>query len=217
MEIKYLGHAAFSLKSKGTRLIFDPFDPVMVGLNFKKREADLVCVSHQHQDHNFVQGVGGSPFVISGPGEYEIKGIKVTGIGSFHDESQGKERGPNTIYLVEAEGVFLCHLGDLGHKLNDNQLKKLEKVDVLFVPVGGFYTIDAKVAVEVTAQVEPKVVIPMHFRPEKANKAVGLKLLPLTDFIKEIGETPKVEKELNLGRKDLGDEKLSVVVLEESN
>jgi len=214
MEIKYLGHSAFYIKSKNARVVFDPFDPSMVGLPLKKMEADVVCVSHDHNDHNFVDGVEGNPYVISGPGEYEVKGVKVTGIPSFHDDAGGKDRGRNSIYLVEVEDVFVCHLGDLGHKLTDNQLKGLEKVDVLLIPVGGFYTIDSKAANEVIAQIEPKMVIPMHFRPAKTSKPVFDKLGSLDDFLKEMGETPRYEKSLTVNKNDFVEEQVSLVVLE---
>lgn len=213
MEIKYLGHASFFVKGREAKMVFDPFTPTYVGLPFKSLDCDIVCVSHDHDDHNNVSGLEGNPYVIKGPGEYEVKGVNIVGIQSFHDEEDGKKRGRNTIYLVEMDGLFLCHLGDLGHKLSDSQLSLLDKVDILFVPVGGFYTIDSKVAVEVISQIEPRIIIPMHYR------VTGMKpnfneLSTLEDFLKEVGETPRFEQTLKIGKDDVSQDQVSLVVLE---
>ncbi|MBI2590332.1 MAG: MBL fold metallo-hydrolase [Candidatus Blackburnbacteria bacterium] len=190
MDITWLGHSSFRIKGKNASIVTDPFDP-SVGLKFPKVEADMVTVSHDHQDHNQSRLVGGNPKVITGPGEYEIREVSIFGIPSYHDSNNGRERGPNTIYTISIDGMHLCHLGDLGHKLTQDQLGEIGNIDILFVPVGGVYTIDAQVAVEVVTAIEPKVVIPMHY------KVPGLKyeLAEVSGFVKEIGMEPaKVDK-----------------------
>ena len=215
MEIKYLGHSSFLAKGKNAKVVFDPFDPLMVGLPFKKIEAEVVCVSHPHHDHDFTGVVEGNPYVVRGPGKYEIKGVKISGISSFHDDENGSKRGRNTIYVAEIDGIFLCHLGDLGHKLSDKQLSGIEGVDVLFIPVGGFYTIDPKTAVEVIAQIEPKIVVPMHYKVEGMKTAFD-SLHRVEDLTSEMGERPRRESVLKVGREDLLLEGTSLVILENS-
>ena len=200
MRIRYLGHACFMITSdSGTRIITDPFT---TGGNLTygeiKESADIVTVSHDHGDHNNVAAVKGDPKVVKDkttwvlpeailepsyvkdriPGLYndkkEISNIRFNAIHTYHDNVEGKQRGKNTIFCFEVDGVRVCHLGDLGHWLSDKQVAELGKVDILLIPVGGFYTIDAKVATEVGNQVKPKVIIPMHWnykwnKPEIAN------------------------------------------------
>lgn len=143
MDISFLGHSAFKLKGKTASVVTDPYDP-SIGLKFPKTEADIVTITHDHLDHNAADQVGGNPFVISGPGEYEVKGIKIIGVPSFHDEKKGEVRGKNTIYNIKIDGLYICHLGDLGQtELGSEQSDAIGQVDVLLIPVGGFYTIDA--------------------------------------------------------------------------
>src|SRR3989344_2417944 len=143
MDITYLGHSSFKLRGKGSIVVTDPFGPV-VGLPFPKHTtADIVTVSHDHEDHNAADLVEGNPFVVRGPGEYEIKGVGVVGLGVFHDDAGGTKRGKNTIYRIELDGISIVHLGDLGHELSSAQVDSLDGVDILLVPVGGVYTIDA--------------------------------------------------------------------------
>ncbi|MEW6232385.1 MAG: MBL fold metallo-hydrolase [Chloroflexota bacterium] len=182
MEISYLGHACFRLKGKEVTVITDPYDK-SVGYNLGRPTADIVTVSHDHLDHNYVPGVGGNPKVVKGPGEYEIKGVTITGIGAFHDEQGGKQRGKNTIYLIGIEELVICHLGDLGHRLAQSQVEAMERIDVLLVPVGGFCTIDAAQAAEMVSLLEPKIVVPMHFKTEVAK----LDIDPVDRFLKEMG------------------------------
>ena len=185
MEIKYLGHSSFLIKTKTAKIVTDPFDPEMVGLKFPKTEADIVTVSHQHKDHNNIKAVKGEPFLVEGPGEYEVKGVFIQGIPSFHDDVNGKERGPNTIYIIEAEEMRFCHLGDLGQKLlTDEQVDKIGAVDVLMVPVGGEYTIDSASAQKIIGQIDPKIVIPMHFSLPKSKS----KLDDVSKFLKAMGK-----------------------------
>lgn len=166
MDITWYGQSCFKVKGKNVTVVTDPFDPDFTGLKKLKLEADIVTISHQHQDHNNTQVVGGEPFVVEASGEYEVKGVAIHGVSTFHDNKDGRERGKNTIYSIEIDGITICHCGDLGHTLSVSQLEQLEDVDILLVPVGGVYTIGPTEAVEVVSQIAPKVVIPMHYKVE---------------------------------------------------
>jgi len=167
-KIYWAGRSCFQIsvsnhKDHSVDIVIDPYDE-KVGLKLPNLSADILLVTHNHHDHNNIKGVKGTPFIIDGPGEYEVKEVFVQGISSFHDDQGGKERGQNTIYVFEAEEMKFCHLGDLGQKqLTDEQLEKIDKVDVLMIPVGGGYTIDSPAAQKIISQIEPKVVIPMHY------------------------------------------------------
>lgn len=213
MEITYLGHSSFKIRGKNVTVVTDPFDPKMVGLKFPSINADIVTISHHHQDHDYIAGVTQEPFVIDGPGEYEISGTRVLGLSSFHDNKQGAERGENTIYEIRLDGLNLVHLGDLGEKLADGEAEALDGVDILFVPVGGFYTIGASEAQEVIAQLEPKIIIPMHYQRSGLNPNVFAKLLPLEDFLKAMGKTEVVPQDKLVISKDKLTEETQVVVL----
>ena len=148
MEITYLGHASFRIKGKTTTVVTDPYKPDHVGLKFPKHiSADIVSVSHDHPDHNAIHQIEGAAYVVNGPGEYEIKGVGVIGLSTFHDEEKGAKRGKNTIYRIEMDGLSIVHLGDLGHTLSAEEVDSLDGVDILMIPVGGVYTIDAAKAV----------------------------------------------------------------------
>ncbi|MEK9146718.1 MAG: MBL fold metallo-hydrolase [Patescibacteria group bacterium] len=170
VDIWWHGQACFKVKGKNASVVFDPYDPAFTGLPPLKIAGDIVCVSHQHQDHNNASAVvpteeGKTPFVISGPGEYEILGVNIVGIASFHDDSNGKDRGKNTIYLATVDDVNIVHLGDLGQKrLTQEQVELLSICDVLLIPVGSVYTISGRDAPEVIAQIEPKIIVPMHYK-----------------------------------------------------
>jgi L-ascorbate metabolism protein UlaG (beta-lactamase superfamily) len=181
MEITWLGHSCFRLKGSEATVITDPYAPDL-GYTLGKPKADIVTVSHQHSDHNYVQGIPDAR-VISGPGEYEISNVLVLGITTYHDDVQGAQRGKNTVYLVEMDEVTVCHLGDLGHVLTSEQTEELDNVDVLLIPVGGVFTIDARLAAEVVRQLSPKVVIPMHYK----TPVVTLELEPVDRFLRELG------------------------------
>jgi L-ascorbate metabolism protein UlaG (beta-lactamase superfamily) len=167
-KIYWAGQSCFEIevsnsKDHSATIVIDPYDE-KTGPKLPNLSADILLVTHDHHDHNNIKGVKGEPFVIQGPGEYEVKGVFVQGIPSFHDNVQGKERGMNTIYVMEAEDIRFCHLGDLGQKeLTDEQLEKIDGVDVLMIPVGGEYTIDSSSAQKIISQIEPKIVIPMHY------------------------------------------------------
>jgi L-ascorbate metabolism protein UlaG (beta-lactamase superfamily) len=169
MKIKWLGHASFLITSDtGVKIITDPYEPIL-GMNYKPIDefADIVTVSHGHSDHNNVAAVQGNPQIIDESTPVEMKGIKISGIDTFHDSSSGNERGPNIIYCMEVDGIKICHLGDLGHMLSDRQVAAIGKVDVLMAPVGGNFTIDAGTADAVIEKLKPAVVMPMHFCNER--------------------------------------------------
>ena len=182
MDITWLGHSCFRIKGSRTTVITDPYSPDL-GYILGKPTAPIVTVSHQHPGHSYVQGVGGQPKVVKGPGEYEISGVLIIGIATFHDGERGKKRGKNTVYLMEIDEISVCHLGDLGHVLTGEQVVEIDNVDVLLLPVGGVSTINAPVAAEVVRQLEPKAVIPMHYK----TPALGWELEPVERFLKEIG------------------------------
>ena len=191
-------------------MVTDPFSNE-IGFKLPKMEANVLLVSHQHYDHNNVKGVAGNPFLIEGPGEYEIRGIFIQGISSFHDSREGKERGRNTIYTIDAEDMRICHLGDLGQKeLTPEQLDKIDNVDILMVPVGGTYTVDAKGASGIISQIEPRIVIPMHYKIPK----LKIKLEGVDRFLKEMGKkTSEAQQKLLIKKKDLPKEETKIIVL----
>lgn len=169
MKVKWLGHAAFLITSdEGVKIITDPYKPGVYGLEYGsiKDEADIVITSHEHDDHNYVAGVPGNPQVIRGAGSHQANGIDFKGVSCHHDESGGKERGDNTIFCFTVNGIKLCHLGDLGHNLSAEQVASIGDVDVLLIPAGGSFTIDAAGADRVIGQLKPHVAIPMHFKTD---------------------------------------------------
>jgi L-ascorbate metabolism protein UlaG (beta-lactamase superfamily) len=175
MKIKWLGHSSFLITTDaGTRIITDPYAP-SDKLNYGeiKESADIVTKSHDHFDHGNVAAVMGNPEVVGESGSVETKGIQFHGIPTHHDESGGGQRGNNIIFCFEVDGIRVCHLGDLGHQLGDKEVAELGKVDILLAPVGGFYTIDAKVATEVSAKLVPKVIIPMHYKNDRCDLPIS--------------------------------------------
>ncbi len=167
MKIKWLGHASFLITSEtGTKVITDPY-VTAENLNYGeiKESANIVTVSHEHGDHSNVSGVRGNPEAVRGTAK--VKGIEFKGIPTYHDNTGGSQRGKNTVFYFEVDGVKVCHLGDLGHPLSDKQAAELGSVDILLIPVGGFFTIDAKVASQLCDRLKPRVIIPMHFRNDK--------------------------------------------------
>jgi len=179
-----LGHSCFRIKGSQAIVITDPFPPD-TGYSLGKQTADIVSVSHWHPSHSYVQGISGESRLIKGPGEYEIAGVLVLGIATFHDSVKGQSRGKNTAYLMEIDGVAVCHLGDIGHVLGDEQIEEMGNIDVLLLPVGGVSTINPAMAAEVIRKVEPKVVIPMHYKTPATNR----ELEPVENFLKEMGVT----------------------------
>lgn len=182
MKIKWLGHASFLITSEdGLRIITDPYS-VGGGINYGRIEetADIVTVSHKHGDHNNVASVRGKPDIVDAPGVRKVKGIDFKGFASYHDEARGQQRGPNIILCFTLDGIRICHLGDLGHQLEDSKTAEIGQVDILLVPVGGLFTIDAKVATTVCEALNPKVVIPMHYKTARCDYPIAR----VDDFLK---------------------------------
>ncbi len=194
-----MGHSCFRIRASQAVVITDPYPPDL-GYSLGKPAANIVTVSHQHPSHSYTQGIGGEPRLITGPGEYEISGILIIGIAAFHDAERGRKRGKNTVYLMEVDGITVCHLGDLGHVLTAEQIEEIDDVDVLLLPVGGVSTIDAPMAAEVIRQLEPKVVVPMHYKTQALNR----ELEPVEKFLKEMGmERVDSQPKLSLSRSNL--------------
>lgn len=210
MDIYFYGQACVKLKGKTAQVFIDPYKEEFTGLKLPKDlTADIAISTHNHDDHNNLEAITGDPIKITGPGEYEVKGVSVLGVSTFHDKEEGAQRGRNTVYNVGIDGLNVVHLGDLGHTLSENVIDEIGATDILFIPVGGIYTIDAKTASDVVTQLEPKIVIPIHY------KLSGLKfeLDPLENFLKEMG-FENLEAQLKLSvTKDKLPEELQVVVL----
>lgn len=183
MDITWLGHGCFRLRGRNAAAVTDPYPPT-IGLKLPKLEANLVTVSHDHENHSYLQAVKDA-FVVDGPGEYEIAGINVIGFPTFHDGERGAQRGRNTVYVIEVDDVRVCHLGDLGHKLDEDDLDEIGTIDVLLAPAGGRTSIDAEGAAAVVRQIEPRVVVPMHY----AIPGIKKELDGLDRFLKEMGAT----------------------------
>lgn len=213
MDITYLGHSSFKIKTKTATIVTDPYDSDSVGFKFPKTEADIITISHSHKDHNNLEAVSGTPFVIDMPGEYETKGVYVFGYSSFHDPKGGEERGRNAIYIIETEDLRIAHLGDLGVAPSIEVMEEISGVDVLMIPVGGVATIGPKEAVELITKIEPRIVIPMHFRAEGIGETFK-DFAPVDDFLSEMGaDKPEVLDKLSLSKDKLPGE-IKVILLE---
>jgi len=213
MVIHYLGHSSFRIKGQATSVVTDPFDPKSTGLAFPKVSADVLTVSHQHADHNYIEKVEGNPFIVEGPGEYEIKEVRVIGYPTFHDSSSGSERGQNIMFLITIDDISILHCGDLGHKLTDETLKSMDQVDILLIPTGGVFTIDAKVAAQVTSQLDPGTVIPMHYNRKGLDQNIYKELAGVEDFISQIGEKDvQPEDKLTITKSQMPEETQMVVL-----
>ncbi|MCL6476999.1 MAG: MBL fold metallo-hydrolase [Peptococcaceae bacterium] len=208
MKIQWLGHACFSISLQdGRTIITDPFDQ-SVGYPQPNLPADIVTVSHQHFDHNAVKTIPGNPAVVHKEGRHSFGEINITGIPSFHDSSGGSERGKNLIFVIEAEGLRICHLGDLGHILDDGQTVQIGNVDILMVPVGGFYTIGPDDAAKVVDQIRPRLVLPMHYK----TRYLDFPIVGAEEFLKKY-PGHRVERELDATPENLPGER-QVVLLE---
>lgn len=216
MKIRYIGHACFLLTTAdGTRIITDPYEHGSFDGAVKYRpveeEADIVCVSHDHADHNHVAGISGDPAVVREAGTRTLEGVRILGVSTYHDTSGGSERGTNTIFRLETDGLALCHLGDLGHTLDDATAQQLRPVHVLFVPVGGFFTIGGSEADALVDALMPELVIPMHFKTE----GVDFPIAPVDGFLAgktEVQRPGSSEMEVTAGSIQGG-----VAVLEPAN
>lgn len=219
MTITWFGHSCFRIESKEglstgsgqVSILIDPFSKD-IGLKPPRIKDDLVLITHNHYDHNNIEGADlQTTMVIDGPGEYERKGIYVKGIFSYHDKIRGQERGLNTIYVIKAEDITVCHMGDFGQdKFEEHQLDDIGDIDILMLPVGGKYTIDYKEAVDMISQIEPKVIIPMHY---KIND-LKIDIDGSDKFVKELGLTPEKVDKYKIAKKNLPVEEMKLVLFE---
>lgn len=210
MVIQWYGQACFKIQSGELVLALDPYTKEY-GLTPPRFRADITLITHSHPDHSNAETIAGEPFLITGPGEYEVKGVSIRGLGTYHDASQGSERGPNTIYQIHYEGMTLLHLGDFGEPaLREATLEELEDVDILMLPVGGTYTIDAAGATRVVKQLEPRIVIPMHYKIP----GLTLALAGLDPFLKEMGMgRVEAQDRLTIRKKEMGERETTEVVV----
>lgn len=215
MEVTWYGHASFLITTgKGIKIITDPYEPGAFGGAIAygpiPDEADIVTVSHDHADHNYIEGLPGKPIVIKGAGRHEAKGIIVEGVSTYHDDSQGAERGDNTIFTVVADDIRVCHLGDLGHVLSDKEVQEIGPIDCLLIPVGGFFTIGPKEATTVAGQLHPKVIIPMHVKTERCT----LPIESFDQFLQGKKEVQRLERSTFAFTRDELESGLGIVVLQ---
>lgn len=215
MNISWYGHSCFKIQTKAKRggeevtIITDPFDK-SIGLRRPQGQANIVTISHDHGDHSDTELLKGDFFVANSPGEFSIQGVTIEGIDSFHDKEEGALRGRNTIFVFESEDMRVCHLGDLGHELTDSQVDAIGDIDILMIPVGGTYTLDAKEAKKVVGQIEPKIIIPMHYKVD----GLTLDVTDETDFCNELGATIKDKlPRLSVKKKDLFETENKVIVM----
>lgn len=208
MNISWFGQSCFRIEAKEGSILIDPFSKD-TGLRPPRIKDDLVLVTHSHYDHSNTEGADPqTTMIINGPGEYERKGIYVRGILSYHDKNKGQERGLNTIYIIKAEDIVICHMGDFGQdKFEEHQLDDIGDVDILMLPVGGKYTIDYKEAVEVVGQIEPKIIIPMHYKV----KDLKIDIDGPDKFVKELGLAPEQADKYKVAKKTLPVEEMKLV------
>jgi len=172
-------------------------------------EADIVSVSHDHYDHNYVEGVQGDPQIIRSAGEYTIGNVKIKGVPAYHDEVKGAKRGTNIIFNFDIDGIKVCHVGDLGHLLSKSQLEEVGHVDVLLIPVGGIFTLDAEGAAAAVEQFSPKIIIPMHFR----TPAVSMPIDPVDVFLEKMGYGEQLDSDtIEITAEDIGNERRIIVL-----
>lgn len=217
MEIKYLGHSSFRIKGKKAVVVTDPYGE-KVGYRFPKTTADIITVSHNHSDHSNVQAIKeavsrSAPFVVNAPGEYEISDVSIFGFSASHDAVGGKERGQVAIFIIHMDDLVIAHVGDLGATPSDEIMQELNGVDVLFVPVGGGPTFGPADAVKFISQVEPKIVIPMHYALPQSSSEFKSFLKPVGDFLKEIGKEGSAETDKLMVIKESLPAEMEVVVL----
>ncbi|MCI8344238.1 MAG: MBL fold metallo-hydrolase [Clostridia bacterium] len=212
MKIRYLGHSCFSLtESTGTTIVTDPYGNV--GFKLPSVCADAVTVSHSHYDHDNVAGVLGNPVLLNKEGMYEIGGVEVNAIKSYHDGEKGGERGDNLIFKFRMDGLDICHLGDLGEECSSSLIETLLPVHVLLIPVGGKYTIDAEQAKEYVDRIMPSIVIPMHYK----TKGLTLDVDKPDDFLNRFEDEDVElleEDELELLRDDISEESTKIILME---
>ena len=214
MEITWFGYSAFRIRTRDGFVVQDPYSGKALGLaSMPRTTADIVTVSHDHSGHNNVDAVKGDPYIIRGPGEYEVKGMFIFGIPTYHDGKKGAIHGSNTVYVLDAEDLRVCHLGDLGHIPNQSQAEAIGPIDVLLIPVGDGAALNATQAVEVINLLDPRFVIPMHYRLE----GEPTKLDTLDKFLRAMGVESKDVSHLEvlkLQKKDIPEEGTQLIILE---
>jgi len=176
MQMKWMGHSCFLITAEdGTRIITDPYDVKSYAgslsyVSLQGMEADIVTISHMtHPDHNHFEAIGGNRRIVRRAGERDVGTVHIVGVNSFHDDAKGSERGMNVIFILTIDGLRVCHLGDLGHVLTEGNVRGMGQVDVLLVPVGGYFTIDSSQADQVVSMVKPRIAIPMHYKTDRCS------------------------------------------------
>lgn len=215
MQIQWLGQSCFKIQTKTKEqevtVVTDPFAD-SIGLKMPKFQADMVTISHDHDDHNNIEAIRGEPFVVTNPGEYETKGVFVYGLPAWHDEENGKKRGAVTMYKINSEDINILHLSDLGHSLSDEQIEKIGEVDILLIPVGGEVTLSNQKITEMISEIEPRIVIPMHYQLP----GLKMKLNDVNSFIRSSGLPSETIDKLKISKKDLIGEGTKIIILNQA-
>jgi L-ascorbate metabolism protein UlaG (beta-lactamase superfamily) len=215
MLIKWLGHASFLITSQSNqRIITDPYTTdTHIFYNPINESAEIVTMSHGHCDHNNVKIIKGSPKILTEAAHQRINGIEIKAIPVFHDGTRGSQRGNNLIFCFKVDGLNLCHLGDLGHRLSPQQISEIEPVDVLFIPVGGFFTVDAMEATEIAHSIKPKLIFPMHYKTPKTDYP----LAAVDEFIKDKKDVRRLDvSEIEINKNSLP-ERTEIIILQSAN
>lgn len=212
MTITWLGYSCFKIQGKDATVLIDPYSSD-IGYKLGKQKVEICLISHEHFSHNNRDSIGEGALIFAEPGEYESKDVFVYGIDSYHDKKDGSEKGKNTIWRIEMEGISLVHLGDLGHSLTAEQKQKLSGVDILMVPVGGGESLNYKEASEICNELEPRIILPMHYQiQDQATKLEGIE-----KFAKEMAVPAKAELDkLKITEKDLPEEKTQTIILQKA-
>lgn len=210
MEIKLIGHACLQLQGNGVTIVTDPYDS-KIGFELPDLACDILTISHEHYDHNYREGVH-ADIVFDSPGEFDFKGARIKGFRTFHDNRSGNQRGFNTMFLFELDGVRVLHCGDLGHSLSDELIDRLDRVDILILPVGGHYTLPPESAADLVRTIQPRIVVPIHFA------IPGLKIDQIESadkFLRLLGSTPETVFNLSVTQNSLPEEgSLKIMLLQ---
>lgn len=213
MKIKYLGHSAFVLTSdEGKKVLTDPYESGSYGgaVGYKPitEKVDVVTASHEHEDHFCLDGLPEGYEVVKTPGKHDAAGFSISGVKTYHDTSGGKDRGRNIVFTIDVDGMRVCHLGDLGHVLSEEEVAAIGNVDVLLVPVGGHFTIGPREALEVVKALTPAVTIPMHYKTE----SLDFPIAPVEDFLSLAGDHDTADTyEIELTEDDMGSKRIQVL------
>lgn len=210
MKVEYLGHSCFKLTaSTGVTVVCDPYSGE-IGYGMPEIAPDAVTVSHHHFDHDCLDAIANSPAIFDKEGSFDVRGVKISSIKSFHDDAHGKKRGENLIFKFEMDGITVCHLGDLGEHCSDGLIEKISQVDLLLIPVGGNYTIDAKTAKQFADKVKPRILVPMHYRTADCKIDIDV----VGEFLKLFDKNIISEVNcLNLTKDGLGDNDTKIAVM----